>query len=183
MSLNGNYRMSKEDRELVTSLYASDEATQGRPQLPAEEVERARDYLALLLTAGEGGGEHGMLLVAAAGHVAEEGRDDAWRAGRDTGGDRVDARHQLVEPGLLEDAPRGAHLHAGDYRPVLVRHVEDEQPGLPAGPGAGPGRRGTPAAAAHALTPGPRPPITASAAAHRRSSGRAASPAAGRTKG
>jgi hypothetical protein len=45
--------MSKEDRQLLTSLHASDEATQGRPQLPAEQVERARDYLALILTAGE----------------------------------------------------------------------------------------------------------------------------------
>jgi hypothetical protein len=53
MSLNGDYRMSEEDRELVTSLHASDEATQGRPQLPPEQVERAREYLALLVTAGE----------------------------------------------------------------------------------------------------------------------------------
>jgi hypothetical protein len=53
MSLNGDYQMRKEDRELLTSLHASDEATQGRPQLPAEQVERARDYLALILTAGE----------------------------------------------------------------------------------------------------------------------------------
>ncbi len=50
MSADVDYQMNRDDRELLASLHVSDEATQGRPQLPPEKVERAREYLALLLT-------------------------------------------------------------------------------------------------------------------------------------
>jgi len=43
------YQMTREHHDLVTKLYLSDEATQGRPKLPAETVELAREYLSLLL--------------------------------------------------------------------------------------------------------------------------------------
>jgi hypothetical protein len=49
MSTSVDYQMTKDQRELLTNLYRSDEATQGRPHLPPEKVEQARDYLALLL--------------------------------------------------------------------------------------------------------------------------------------
>ncbi len=49
MSANSEYQMSTEQRELLTSLQLSDEATQGRPQLPPETEEFARDYLSLVL--------------------------------------------------------------------------------------------------------------------------------------
>jgi hypothetical protein len=50
MSTTVDYQMTGEHRRLLTDLRLSDEATQGRPQLPDERVELARDYLSLLLT-------------------------------------------------------------------------------------------------------------------------------------
>jgi hypothetical protein len=41
--------MSGDQRDLVTKLWISDEGTQRRPQVPAEAVLLARDYLSLLL--------------------------------------------------------------------------------------------------------------------------------------
>jgi hypothetical protein len=49
MSTTVDYQMTKDQRDLLTDLRISDEATQGRPHLPAEAVELARDYLSLLL--------------------------------------------------------------------------------------------------------------------------------------
>jgi hypothetical protein len=43
------YQMTKDQRELVTKLLLSDEATQGHPQLPAQSSEPVRGYLSLLL--------------------------------------------------------------------------------------------------------------------------------------
>jgi hypothetical protein len=48
-----DYRMTEDQRKLLTDLYRSDDATQGRPQLPAEAVEQARDYLAALVVDGD----------------------------------------------------------------------------------------------------------------------------------
>ena len=49
MNTNSDYQMTPEQRELLTNLRLSDEATQGQPQLPARMVAFARDYLSLLL--------------------------------------------------------------------------------------------------------------------------------------
>jgi hypothetical protein len=49
MSATVDYQMTRDQRELLTNLRISDEATQGRPQLPAAEVALARDYMLLLL--------------------------------------------------------------------------------------------------------------------------------------
>jgi hypothetical protein len=49
MNTNGVYQMTGDQKQLVANLLASDEATQGRPQLPPETLELAREYLALLL--------------------------------------------------------------------------------------------------------------------------------------
>jgi hypothetical protein len=62
MSTTVGYQLTDEQRELVTSLYRSDDATQGQPQLPADQVERAREYLALLLVDGEAEMAHTALL-------------------------------------------------------------------------------------------------------------------------
>jgi hypothetical protein len=66
--------------------------------------------------------EHRVVLVAAAGQIAEERGEDTRRTGRNAGCDRVDARHDLVQLRIPEDAPRGADLHAVDEHDVgLVR--------------------------------------------------------------
>jgi hypothetical protein len=51
MSTNGVYQMTGDQKHLLSSLLASDEE-QGRPQLPPETLELAREYLSLLLLAG-----------------------------------------------------------------------------------------------------------------------------------
>ncbi len=49
MSATVAYQMTSDQRDLLANLRISDEATQGQPQLPAEAVGLARDYLSLLL--------------------------------------------------------------------------------------------------------------------------------------